>query len=137
VVQSSLVGHRFRLTTITENDRPVPIVDGTEPTLSFTSDRLEAETGCNRLWGDYEVDVEGRFLSGEIRQTLIGCGMERLYSRTGYGGHWPITRQSSWTEILSRFAAPLWSLSALGRAKRRLFLYSISSVVSPLQRKRS
>lgn len=75
---NALVGRSFRVTGIIEGPGDVPIVERTEPMLSFTEVSFQAHTGCNRLWAEYEVDGEGRLIAGEIRQTLIGCTGDRL-----------------------------------------------------------
>jgi heat shock protein HslJ len=78
VAPYGLVGHTFRITAIVEDQKDVPIVEGTEPTLTFTADKFHVETGCNRLLAEYEVDDEGRLVAGQIRQTLMSCSRDRL-----------------------------------------------------------
>jgi heat shock protein HslJ len=91
MAESSPAGREFRVTAIMEDGKDVPLVEGTDPTLSFTADRFHAETGCNRLLAHYEIDNQGRLVAAEIRQTLIGCDRDRLLQedriRRALAGH--------------------------------------------------
>jgi len=49
-----------------------PTVAGSEPTATFTADRIEGTTGCNRYGGSYDYTA-GAIKLGQIMSTLMGC----------------------------------------------------------------
>ncbi len=68
-----LAGRTFLSETITEDDAPRALVEGTRITLVFHDDgRLTASAGCNTLSGPVRVQA-GRILVDDVSTTAIGC----------------------------------------------------------------
>jgi heat shock protein HslJ len=49
-----------------------PTVAASQPTATFTADRIEGTTGCNRYGGSYQY-ANGVIKFGQLMSTLIGC----------------------------------------------------------------
>jgi heat shock protein HslJ len=89
-------GHTFLSTSVTENGRDRPLVDGGNISLRFTAGGISARAGCNILETDGRVD-DHRLILGQVSTTDIGCPQ-------------PLELQDQWlTTFLS--ARPTWSLS--------------------------
>jgi META domain len=72
----SLVGRTFVSTSVTENGRPRPLVEGTRIELSIPGrDRIGASAGCNRLSGPLTIERQ-RLVVGTLASTRIGCAPE-------------------------------------------------------------
>lgn len=71
-----LDGLCFRITGLNEDGRYVDLVQGTNPTITFSNHGVRVETGCNRLSGPYEIDAQRRLLT-QLMRTLIGCDKAR------------------------------------------------------------
>jgi heat shock protein HslJ len=48
------------------------VVDGHEPTATFTSTEVDGTTGCNRFGGSYTY-ADGKISFGLFRTTLMAC----------------------------------------------------------------
>jgi heat shock protein HslJ len=71
-------GRTFLSTSVTENGRPKPLVDGTRITLNFFDDghRLGAQAGCNQMGGPASFQG-GRLVIDDMATTEMGCDPPR------------------------------------------------------------
>src|SRR2546423_11077938 len=71
-------GRTFLSTSVTENGRPRPVVDGTRISLTFVADghRLGAQAGCNQMGGPAAFEG-GRLVVGDLATTEMGCDAPR------------------------------------------------------------
>lgn len=66
-------GRTFLSTSVTENDEPKPLVDGTRIRVSFGADgRVSANAGCNYLSGSGRLE-SGRLLIDGLAMTEMAC----------------------------------------------------------------
>ena len=49
-----------------------PVIDGSEPTISFDDGRAAGTTGCNRWFAGYQID-DGSFSMGPAGSTMMMC----------------------------------------------------------------
>jgi heat shock protein HslJ len=70
-------GRAFLSTSVTENGRPRPLVDGTRIRLTFSDDhQLGAQAGCNSMGGPAEL-TDNRLVVGDLATTEMGCDPAR------------------------------------------------------------
>ncbi|TDO68105.1 heat shock protein HslJ [Kribbella sp. VKM Ac-2571] len=70
----SLTGRTFLSTSVTENEKPRPLVAKTQVRLEFTTDgRLSWDAGCNSSQTSVSTSEGKLSLGKEIMSTLIGC----------------------------------------------------------------
>lgn len=69
----SVVGRTFLSESVTRDDEPRPLVEGTRIRLMLHEDgRITASAGCNTLSGSMEVERD-RIVVGELSTTEMGC----------------------------------------------------------------
>jgi heat shock protein HslJ len=69
---ASLDGHTYVLTDI----EGAELVPGTQVTLTFTNDNLNARAGCNIMGGTYSIDGD-RLVTTQMSMTEMGCDEAR------------------------------------------------------------
>jgi heat shock protein HslJ len=73
-------GRAFLSTSVTENDQPRPLVEGTRIRLTFSDDHhLGAQAGCNSMGGPAEISEgeDTRLVVGDLATTEMGCDPAR------------------------------------------------------------
>lgn len=71
-----LQGRTFVSSAVTDHGLPKPLVAGTQIRLTFTTETLGAQAGCNTL--NFPLQIEADWLvTGEAASTLIGCAPDR------------------------------------------------------------
>lgn len=68
VTAGDLDGNRYVLVSATG----IEIVDAASITLEFDDESIAGSTGCNRMFGGFEID-EGRLVTGELATTKMAC----------------------------------------------------------------
>ena len=75
--EDPLRGHTYLSTSVTRDDQPRPLVDGTRITLRFTDDdRLLVDAGCNSMGGQAKIS-DGSLDVGDLSMTEMGCDPAR------------------------------------------------------------
>ena len=70
-------GRTFLSTSVTENGRPRPLVEGTRISLRFSdSSEIGAQAGCNSMGGPASID-DGRLVIDDLATTEMGCDPPR------------------------------------------------------------
>ena len=81
-VQRTLESHRWTLASATDaRGQAVPALAarGARPVvLSFAGGRLNVEGGCNRSFGAYRIDDQGRLAAGRMASTMMACEPEAM-----------------------------------------------------------
>ena len=76
-VQGTLESHRWTLDTATDaNGKPLAglAANTARPVVfHFTEGRLNIEGGCNRSFGGYRIDAEGRLIVNRMASTMMAC----------------------------------------------------------------
>ncbi|MCX2950601.1 META domain-containing protein [Lentzea sp. NEAU-D7] len=71
-------GKTFTSTSVTEQGKPRPLVEGTKVELRFTADgRLLANAGCNQMQGPVKLD-DGKLTVTDLSTTDMACPGEGL-----------------------------------------------------------
>lgn len=71
-----LQGRTFVSSAVTDHGLLRPLVAGTQIRLTFTTETLGAEAGCNTLSFPLQIEPD-RLVTGEAASTLIGCAPDR------------------------------------------------------------
>ncbi|HYT38362.1 MAG TPA: META domain-containing protein [Acidimicrobiia bacterium] len=90
-------GRTLLSTSVTEDGRPRPLVDGTRITFTFSSagePRLGAQAGCNQMGGAASFE-DGRLVVGDLATTEMGCDPPR-HSQDDWMGRF-LTSRPQWT----------------------------------------
>jgi heat shock protein HslJ len=70
-------GRTFLSTSVTENGRPRPLVEGTRISLRFSdASELGAQAGCNSMGGPASIE-NGRLVVDDLATTEMGCDPPR------------------------------------------------------------
>jgi heat shock protein HslJ len=76
-VQRTLESHRWTLTAATgaqgQRIDGLPAGAGRPIVFNFAEGRLNIEGGCNRIFGSYQIDADGRLTVGRMASTMIAC----------------------------------------------------------------
>jgi heat shock protein HslJ len=76
-VQPTLEAHRWTLTSATGSQGQriggLPAGAGRPIVFSFAEGRLNLEGGCNRIFGGYRIDADGRLVVGRMASTMMAC----------------------------------------------------------------
>lgn len=76
-LHSTLESHRWTLASATDaKGRPIAGLPGAKDrpvVFSFADGRLNIEGGCNRSFGGYQIDGEGRLVVGRMASTMMAC----------------------------------------------------------------
>jgi heat shock protein HslJ len=76
-VQRTLESHRWTLTSATggqgQSIDGLPVGAGKAVVFHFTEGRLNIEGGCNRIFGGYQIDADGRLKVGRMASTMMAC----------------------------------------------------------------
>jgi heat shock protein HslJ len=84
----------FRATSVTEHDRPRPLVTGTEIRLALHDDTITASAGCNELTGRAVITNDKRLIVLDPVTTDKHCGQD-------------LARQEAWLTAFL-MAQPSW-----------------------------
>jgi heat shock protein HslJ len=76
-VQRTLASHRWTLVAATgaqgQRIDGLPVGAGRPIVFNFAEDRLDIEGGCNRIFGGYQIDANGRLSVGRMASTMMAC----------------------------------------------------------------
>jgi heat shock protein HslJ len=76
-VQRTLEAHRWTLDSASNSNgqriEALPAGAGRPIVFNFAEGRLNVEGGCNRSFGDYQIDDEGRLRVGRMASTMMAC----------------------------------------------------------------
>jgi heat shock protein HslJ len=87
-------GRTFLSTSVTENGRPRPLVEGTRIRLTFSDDHhLGAQAGCNSMGGPAEISDQ-HLVVGDLATTEMGCDPARHAQDDWLAGF--LTSRPSW-----------------------------------------
>ncbi|MDX8051869.1 META domain-containing protein [Lentzea sp. BCCO 10_0798] len=74
-------GKVFTSTSVTEQGKPRPLVEGTKVELRFTADgRLLANAGCNQMQGPVKLD-DGKLTVTDLSTTDMACPTQGLHEQ--------------------------------------------------------
>ncbi|MFT5195350.1 MAG: heat shock protein HslJ [Cellvibrionaceae bacterium] len=93
VRKSDLVGTKWKLTKLLQNNEILPINSGADLSLEFRDLLIGGHSGCSNYQAGWKLGRDGRFeLSGPIAQTRVGCldsalSLENSFTAVLTGSH--------------------------------------------------
>jgi heat shock protein HslJ len=73
----------WRLVTGTSSGEPLPIVAGSEPTMTISGTAVSGRSGCNQYGGTLTAHA-GRIAFGALEVTEMACDEPRMTSEAAY-----------------------------------------------------